>query len=30
MKDGEEEHQGKIKVRYIASINRSAPLDLAV
>ena len=29
MKDGEEEHEGKIKVRYIASINRSAPLDHA-
>ena len=29
IKDAEEEHDGKIRVRYIPSINRSAPVDHA-
>jgi adenosine deaminase len=29
MKEAEEEHSGKIRVRYIASINRGAPIDFA-
>ncbi len=30
MKDGEEAENGKIRVRYISSINRSAPATFAM